>query len=129
MFFVPPPLVPVCSPLAPVFDRRFPVPLLGVGVDAQTRCAHYHGPQDIVAIRFACCGVYYPCYRCHAAVADHAAARWPRERWDEPAVLCGACGRTITAEAYLNASSTCPHCGAAFNPGCAAHYDRYFAVD
>jgi uncharacterized CHY-type Zn-finger protein len=27
---------------------------------------------------------------------------------------------------YLQADHTCPYCGAAFNPGCAAHHDRYF---
>jgi uncharacterized CHY-type Zn-finger protein len=112
---------------APATDGRFAVPLRGLEVDAETRCAHYDGPRDVVAFRFACCDVYYPCFRCHRAVADHAPTRWPAARRDEPAVLCGACGHPMSAAAYLRADHACPHCGTAFNPGCAAHHDRYFA--
>ena len=37
-------------------------PLLrGVGLDAQTRCAHYATARDVVALRFACCPAY--CWR------------------------------------------------------------------
>jgi uncharacterized CHY-type Zn-finger protein len=111
----------------PALDERFPVPLRGVRVDAATRCVHYDGPRDVVAIRFACCDLYYPCFRCHRAVADHDPARWPKARRREAAVLCGACRRTMSAARYLAGAPTCPHCGAAFNPGCAAHHDRYFA--
>jgi uncharacterized CHY-type Zn-finger protein len=96
-------------------------------VDPATRCRHYDGPRDVIAIRFACCDVYYPCFRCHRAVADHDPARWLKARRREAAVLCGACGTTMTAARYLAGAPTCPHCGAAFNPGCAAHHDRYFA--
>ena len=43
-------------------------PLLrGVGLDAQTRCAHYATARDVVALRFACCPAYWSCHRCHAA--------------------------------------------------------------
>ena len=111
----------------PALDDRFPVPLRGVRVDPATRCRHYDGPTDVIAIRFACCDVYYPCFRCHRAVADHDPARWPRARRHEAAVLCGACRRTMSAARYQASGPTCPHCGAAFNPGCAAHHDRYFA--
>ena len=111
----------------PETDARFAVPLRGVAVGPETRCAHYDGPQDVVAFRFACCEVYYPCFRCHAETTDHAPMRWPRARRHDPVVLCGACGRTMTANAYLQADHMCPHCGAAFNPGCTAHHDRYFA--
>lgn len=110
----------------PETDPRFPVPLRGVAVDAQTRCAHYDGPLDVVALRCACCDTYHPCHRCHEETAGHAAEPWPRARVDEPAVLCGACGRTLTARAYLDGGHACPACGAAFNPGCAAHRDLYF---
>ena len=111
---------------APDLDGRFPVPLRGVAVDAETRCAHYDSPRDVVALRFGCCGAYYPCHRCHAEAAGHEAEPWPRARFDEPAVLCGACQTTMTARAYLDAGPTCPACGAAFNPGCAAHRPLYF---
>ena len=111
----------------PALDERFPVPLRGVRVDAATRCAHYDGPRDVIAIRFACCDLYYPCFRCHRAAAPHSSVPWPRERLREAAVLCGACGTTMTAARYLASDHTCPHCGAPFNPGCAAHHDRYFA--
>ena len=37
------------------------VTVLGATVDDQTRCVHYAGPLDIVAIRFHCCGEFYPC--------------------------------------------------------------------
>ena len=30
----------------------------GIDLDAQTRCAHYHKAQDIIAIKMKCCGVY-----------------------------------------------------------------------
>jgi uncharacterized CHY-type Zn-finger protein len=112
---------------APATDDRFPVPLRGFQVDPETRCAHYDGPRDVIAIRFACCEVYYPCFRCHRAVASHETRRWPPERRAAPTVLCGVCGDTMTAGAYRRADHTCPTCGAAFNPGCAAHWDRYFA--
>lgn len=101
----------------------------GVGVDGETRCAHYDAPRDVVAIKFACCGTYFPCFRCHEAVADHDAERRPRDAFDEAAVLCGACGAALSVREYLDADDACPHCGAGFNPGCANHYDRYFDVD
>jgi uncharacterized CHY-type Zn-finger protein len=113
----------------PSVDPRFDVPLRGVEVDARTRCAHYDGPRDVIALRFACCEVYHPCFRCHRAVAGHDPARWPAARAGEAAVLCGACGATLTARRYLDAGPACPACGAAFNPGCAGHRDRYFAFD
>ncbi|MEM0961840.1 MAG: CHY zinc finger protein, partial [Bacteroidota bacterium] len=71
---------------APALDDRFSVPLRGIAVDPQTRCAHYDGPTDIVAFRFACCDTYYPCHRCHDEATDHAARVWPRDRFDEPSV-------------------------------------------
>lgn len=100
----------------------------GVAVDAETRCGHYDTDRDVIAIRFACCGEFHPCHACHDARADHDAATWPRSRFDEQAVLCGACGRTLSVAAYLDCEHACPSCGHAFNPGCAAHADRYFDV-
>lgn len=47
--------------------------MLGRTVDDQTRFLHYRSERDVVAIRFACCGEYYPCHRCHAECAGHPA--------------------------------------------------------
>ncbi len=110
-------------------DGRFPVPLCGVAVDAETRCDHYASTRDVVAIRFPCCDRYYPCFRCHAAVADHEPERLPADEFDEAAVLCGRCGSTLSVDAYLDCDDACPDCGAAFNPGCRRHRDRYFEVE
>ena len=101
----------------------------GVGVGPETRCAHYGGPRDVVAIRFACCDAYYPCVRCHAAVADHDAERVPRAAFDDAGVLCGRCGAALSVRTFVEGDHACPDCGAAFNPGCANHYDRYFETD
>ena len=98
----------------------------GVDLDGETRCAHYDSARDIVAIRFACCGVYYACHRCHEALADHAAERWSVAHFGERAVRCGACEAELSVRAYLDGDHACPRCGAAFNPGCARHRERYF---
>lgn len=99
----------------------------GLTVDGQTRCVHYHTAYDVVAIRFFCCGEYYPCHLCHDACADHPAVPWPADRRASCAVLCGVCSTRLTIADYLTADATCPACGAAFNPRCALHSDLYFA--
>jgi uncharacterized CHY-type Zn-finger protein len=104
------------------------VPVFGVEVDPQTRCAHYDSDRDVIALRFACCDRYYPCFRCHEAVADHEADRWPRDGFGRPAVLCGVCGTELAVSEYRGCGHTCPECDAPFNPGCADHEDRYFQV-
>ncbi|MGA7238969.1 MAG: CHY zinc finger protein, partial [Bryobacteraceae bacterium] len=96
---------------------------------AQTRCAHYHSPLDIIAIKMACCGIYYACKDCHDAVAGHAAKVWPRVEWDSRAILCGACGGELTIREYMASGYACPRCGAAFNPGCRKHYQFYFETE
>ena len=101
----------------------------GIQLDDQTRCAHWHSPVDIIAIKFACCNEYYACYDCHQALADHEPKRWPRESFDqEEAILCGACQKTMTITTYMNANSTCPQCGASFNSRCQLHWHLYFEV-
>ncbi|MFC7081501.1 CHY zinc finger protein [Halorussus caseinilyticus] len=97
----------------------------GVGVGPGTRCAHYDSERDVVALRFACCESYFPCFRCHDAAADHDAERLPVES-DESAVLCGVCGAELTPREFVDGEHRCPECGVAFNPGCGDHYDRYF---
>ncbi|MFD1598745.1 CHY zinc finger protein [Halobellus rarus] len=111
---------------APAVDDRFSVPLRGVAVDPETRCAHWDDDVDVVALRFGCCGHFSPCRVCHAETVDHDPEPWPRTRFDEAAVLCGVCGATLPARTYLDSSDACPECGAAFNPGCRRHRDRYF---
>ena len=100
--------------------------VLGVDLDPQTRCAHWHGARDVIAIKMHCCAAYYACKDCHDALAGHALTPWPRAQWDEKAVLCGACGHEMSVAAYLACESRCPACAAAFNPGCANHYPFYF---
>jgi len=111
---------------APATDDRFDVALRGVAVDEGTRCRHWHDEVDVVALRFACCDTYYPCFECHAGTANHEPEQWPRDRFDEPAVLCGVCREELTADAYLDSDDQCPACGAAFNPGCREHRHLYF---
>ncbi len=102
------------------------IAVYGLDVDLQTRCRHWHSRLDVIAVRFACCGAWYACFDCHAAVAGHEPSVWPRTRFDEPAVLCGVCGHQLTVDEYLSCNSTCTACGAPFNPGCELHYDLYF---
>ena len=97
----------------------------GRDLDSESRCAHYAGGRDVVAIRFACCDDYFACIHCHEETTDHETTQWPADRRDEAAVLCGACGSALTIRQYVGATE-CPECGAPFNPDCADHYDRYF---
>lgn len=101
----------------------------GVAVDLETRCAHYDEDWDVVAIALPCCDRFYACIRCHLACADHEPSRWPRSSFGERAVLCGVCGEPMPIAAYLAADASCPGCDHPFNPGCVAHYDRYFACE
>jgi uncharacterized CHY-type Zn-finger protein len=98
----------------------------GVNVDSQTRCEHYHGPTDTIAIKMKCCGVYYACKDCHVALADHQIETWPESEWTEQAILCGACGTELTIIQYFRSDNHCPSCGVQFNPGCRNHYHFYF---
>ncbi|MDQ6859887.1 MAG: CHY zinc finger protein [Verrucomicrobiota bacterium] len=95
-------------------------------MDHETRCAHYGGERDIIAVRFRCCGNWYPCHQCHAELAGHPAETWSKEERDARAVLCGGCGHQLTVREYLACASTCPNCRREFNPGCASHYGLYF---
>lgn len=103
--------------------------VLGKLLDDQTRCVHYHSLLDVIAIRFKCCGSYFPCFECHEETADHPARPWLRSEWNTPAILCGVCRHELTIEEYMSANHQCPNCKAAFNPGCARHYHLYFSVD
>jgi len=95
-------------------------------LDRETRCAHYNSPRDIIAIKMKCCLTYYACKDCHDALADQAIEVWPCGEWDQPAVLCGACGVELSIRRYLDCGDQCPSCQAQFNPGCKSHYPFYF---
>ena len=103
-------------------------PVHGLDLDPQTRCAHWHGPLDVVALRLPCCGVYYACRECHDACADHEAQVWPAEPQDPLAAMCGVCGAELSIAQYLACDDRCPRCDAGFNPGCRKHRDLYFAA-
>ena len=98
----------------------------GKVVDEYTRCVHYHSLLDIIAIKFKCCGEYYPCYRCHEEEADHDREVWKKNEFDTRAILCGICNNEMTINEYLASNSQCPFCGACFNPDCNKHYHFYF---
>lgn len=100
--------------------------VLGLDLDPQTRCAHYRSALDIIAIKMKCCGVHYACKDCHEAMAGHAIEVWLRQDWDQPAVLCGACGVELSIHQYLQCNNQCPACSSPFNPGCRSHYRFYF---
>ena len=101
-------------------------PVHGLELDPETRCAHWRSPLDIIAIKMRCCGRYYACHDCHQALEDHAVQVWPKAEWDQPAILCGACGHELSVRAYLASGSACPACHAPFNPGCRNHHPLYF---
>jgi uncharacterized CHY-type Zn-finger protein len=103
-------------------------PVLGAVVDDMTRCVHYRSAVDIVAIRFACCGEYYPCHLCHADSAGHPSRQWGLAERETKAILCGACGEELSIADYLGVTA-CPRCEAPFNEGCALHAHLYFETD
>lgn len=98
----------------------------GLQLDGETRCVHWHSDRDIIAIKMRCCGIYYACKDCHAALAGHDIVTWPRSEWNALAILCGTCKTELSIETYLACANTCPSCRAAFNPGCRNHYHLYF---
>ncbi|UTH14234.1 CHY zinc finger protein [Macrococcus equipercicus] len=99
--------------------------VFGSTVDNETRCIHYHQPEDVIAIKFNCCSKYYPCYKCHQENEAHSIIPWPKDDWDKQAILCGSCKMELTINDYM-AAVQCPHCAAPFNPRCSNHYHLYF---
>lgn len=100
----------------------------GSGVDAQTRCSHYHSEIDVIAIKFKCCSDWFPCYECHAECTNHPAKVWSLAEHEIRAILCGVCGHQLTIAEYLGCDAICPNCRSNFNPKCADHYELYFGV-
>lgn len=98
----------------------------GIALDPMSRCEHYHGETDIVAIRMACCNRYFACIHCHNVLAEHPAEPWESEANHTFAVLCGSCGTELTVAEYVACDSHCPSCGREFNPRCRNHWHFYF---
>lgn len=106
-----------------------PTVVQGVNVTPIAQCAHWHSDRDVIAIKHKCCGQFYACISCHEALAGHEPQVWPRSERGVPAVvLCGRCRWELSVEEYLGCGNACPGCQAAFNPGCALHYDLYFEM-
>ncbi len=95
-------------------------------IDEETRCKHYNAACDIIAMKFYCCGEYFPCYLCHKEYGCGGNEVWPAGRFSEKAVLCGSCKSELTIREYLNCGSSCPFCKAKFNDGCRLHHHLYF---
>lgn len=100
--------------------------VFGIQLDAQTRCAHYGSPLDVVAIKMKCCGKYFACKDCHDALADHPLEPWPQRERSCRAILCGVCRSELTIVQYLENPGYCSRCTAPFNPGCREHHHWYF---
>ncbi len=100
----------------------------GLDIDPEARCAHWHSELDIIAIKFKCCGQWFPCFECHVAVSDHDPQVWPLDKRDALAILCGACGHQLSLSDYFECGSVCPACAGSINPGCANHYNLYFEL-
>ncbi|WP_200416588.1 CHY zinc finger protein [Virgibacillus salexigens] len=100
------------------------IPIYGQLVDQETRCVHYHSTKDIIAIKFKCCGKYYPCYQCHQA-EGHKISVWKKEEFDHKVILCGVCKTEFTIRQYLQMDK-CTCCGSMFNEGCKLHHHLYF---
>ena len=99
----------------------------GIHLDSKTRCIHYHGPLDIVAVKMYCCQEYFACISCHDETADHPARPWPLSEREAKAVMCGNCSYEMSIKTYLKVNE-CPKCRAPFNPRCGLHYHLYFEM-
>ncbi|WPK24446.1 hypothetical protein PUMCH_001720 [Australozyma saopauloensis] len=109
----------------PQFPTTMPL-VHGQTVDKHTRCTHYHLDLDVIAIKFSCCSLYYPCYKCHQEDQSHEVSPWNPNCFDtEKVILCGMCQSEWTFNQYKK-QPWCLNCLAKFNPGCANHYHIYF---
>src|SRR5678815_52976 len=105
------------------------VEVFGSVVDDQTRCRHFASPLDIVAIKFKCCGQWFPCRTCHDESVNHPTSVWPKNEFETQAALCGSCGSRLSITKYLEGGDLCQICASPFNPGCRKHHHLYFATD
>lgn len=102
--------------------------IYGKLVDKETRCVHYHGDKDIIALQCAACLKFYPCYQCHNEEETHLFQPWLKTQFDQQAIFCGHCRTQLSIHCYLQADE-CPQCHHPFNPNCAKHYSLYFQID
>ena len=100
----------------------------GKVVDEYGRCEHYYSNTDNIAIKFKCCDVFYPCYKCHTETCDHPIVRWPKENFDDKSIICGVCNNELSFNEYIRCNSICPNCSVRFNPGCVTHSHMYYEV-
>lgn len=108
--------------------------IVGKLVDEFSRCVHWHGEKDIIALKFKCCpDVYYPCYSCHNEInsEDHVIEKYDiHNDKDKNLIICGICKTEMTFEQYKTTDETnllkCYNCKSPFNPGCKYHYNLYF---
>jgi uncharacterized CHY-type Zn-finger protein len=91
-------------------------------------CAHWKTQKDIISIKCPCHNKFLPCLSCHQEKYDSVFKPWPKDSWGEKAILCRACKTTLTITEYMKCNSTCPKCGAEFNPGCKNHWPLYFEI-
>ena len=96
--------------------------ILGLDLDEVGRCSHYHGSNDIVALKCGSCQAFSACYRCHDAICDHSFKALDKTK--SKIILCGACRTLIDWQDYHKGG--CPSCHHSFNPKCSRHSEIYF---
>lgn len=96
--------------------------IFGIDLDSQSRCVHYHGSNDIVALKCQACQKYYACYHCHDEMEGH--AFMATDASEAFPVICGACHSFLSKKEYD--LKICPNCQNPFNPECAKHSSIYF---
>ncbi|KAH3900132.1 Hot13p SCDLUD_003100 [Saccharomycodes ludwigii] len=96
-------------------------------VDEKSRCIHWHGDLDIIALKFKCCpNTYYSCYTCHQELCNHKVEKYNRLDNKVNLIICGNCRKEFTFQEYVTSDYKCLNCKQKFNPGCKLHYDMYF---
>lgn len=106
------------------------VKIKGKIVDSETRCEHWNGVNDIIALKLKCCPeYYYPCIQCHNELTTHPVQKFDLTvNSDIKCIMCGHCGKELTFKEYLSFSNplSCPCCKHPFNENCRLHYHYYF---
>ena len=102
--------------------------MYGKCIGNETRCIHWNSDLDIIAIKFACCNEYYPCYPCHIErEKDHKPKQWIKDKWNTTkTILCGKCKHQFTINEFNNCNNVYFNCNSKFNPGCRNHYHLHF---
>lgn len=102
----------------------------GFPIDNETRCIHWKGPNDIIALKFKCCPtVFFPCYTCHNVATTHKIEKFDLNiDYNVKCILCGHCKSQLTFKQYTTFQNDlqCPMCKHKFNQSCKLHYNLYF---